>query len=322
MDKTNNKLLVSILMPTYNHEKFIAQAIESAFSQKTEYSWELLINDDCSTDKTLEIARKYQEKNPDKIKIFTHEKNQGLIKSYKCLLENASGKYFAILESDDIWSDPSKLQKQVSFLESHDDYGLCCSDYYTIDENGEKTGEVVKDFDAGLNGEWYDALMNFASIGALTLVIRKSVYDKYCNIDDYIERNFQTFDRATWLSVSKHSKCFFIHEKLASYRVMNSSISNSGKFQKALSFANSIMDIHEYIIQKEGLGNTTRAKFDEEKQIWFINLSINHRNYEEFKKHAKMLKGKSAKCKIIHNFPRFAWIFYELKHPVPRHLKK
>lgn len=322
MDKINNKALVSILMPTYNHEKFIAQAIESAFSQETDYSWELLINDDCSTDKTLEIARKYQENNPDKIKIFTHEKNQGLLKSYKCLLENSDGKYFAVLESDDIWSDSSKLQKQISFLESHDDYGLCCSDYYTIDENGKKTGEVVKDFDKGLNGEWYDALMDFSSIGALTLVIRKSVYDKYCDIDDYIEKKFQTFDRATWLSVSKHSKCFFIHEKLASYRVMNSSISNSGKFQKALSFANSIMDIHEYIIQKEGLGKTSREEFDEKKQLWFINLSINHRNYKEFKKHAKMLEGKSAKCKIIHNFPCFAWIFYELKHPIPRHLKK
>lgn len=320
--ENNSKPLVSILMPTYNHEKFIAKSIESALSQKTDYSWELLINDDCSTDGTLEIARSYQKKYPEKIKVFAHEKNQGLLKSYKFLLGNAAGKYFAVLESDDIWSDSSKLQKQVSFLESHDDYGLCCSDYYTIDENGNKTGEVVKDFDKGLNGEWFDALMNFASIGALTLVIRKSVYDKYCNIDDYIERNFQTFDRATWLSVSKHSKCFFIHEKLASYRVMSSSISNSGKFQKALSFADSIMEIHEYIIQKEGLGSTTRAKFDEEKQIWYINLSINHRNFAEFKKHAKLLKGVSLKSKMIHHFPRLFWIFYEFKHPVPKHLKK
>lgn len=316
------KPLVSILMPTYKHEKYIAKSIESALSQETEYSWELLINDDCSPDGTLKIAKEYEAKYPDKIKVFPQEKNQGLLKSYKFLLSQAQGKYFAVLESDDLWSDPSKLQKQVKFLEDHDDYGLCCADHYTINEEGEITGEVIKDFDKNLNGNWYDSLMGFSSIGALTLVIRKDLFDKYCNIDDYIERRFQTFDRATWLSIAKHSKCHFIHEKLASYRVMGSSISNSKTFEKALSFADSIMDIHEYIIQKEGLGNISRKEFDEKKHIWYINLSVTHRNYQEFKKHAVKLNDKSLKHLIMKHFPKLWWIQYTLRNPAPKHLAK
>ena len=93
--------LISILMPTYNHEKYIAQAIESALMQKTDFKWELLIHDDCSTDSTLSIARLYSEKHPDKIKLFTETKNQGLMKSYKKLIETSKGKYLAVLESDD-----------------------------------------------------------------------------------------------------------------------------------------------------------------------------------------------------------------------------
>ncbi len=313
---------VSILMPTYNHEKYIRLAIESALSQKTEYDWELLINDDCSTDSTLSIAREYAEKYPQKIRLFTHEKNQGLLKSYKFLLEQSCGKYIAILESDDIWSDEEKLQKQVSFMEHHDDYGLICSDYITIDENGNRIGEVIKDFDIGKNGEWYDSLMSFASIGAVTIIFRKSVFDRYCTIDDYIERKFQTFDRATWLSIAYASKCFFMHEKLASYRVMSSSISNSGKFEKALSFASSIMDIHEYVISKYGLGSISREDFDEMKKIWFINLSITHRNYETFKEYASTLKAKGLKKALMRYLPKLWWMQYTLRHPAPKHLAK
>ncbi len=313
---------VSILMPTYNHEKYISLAIESALNQKTEYDWELLINDDCSTDSTLSIAREYAEKYPQKIRLFTHEKNQGLLKSYKFLLEQSCGKYIAILESDDIWSDEEKLQKQVSFMEHHDDYGLICSDYITIDENGNKIGEVIKDFDIGKNGEWYDSLMSFASIGAVTIIFRKSVFDRYCTIDDYIERKFQTFDRATWLSIAYASKCFFMHEKLASYRVMSSSISNSGKFEKALSFASSIMDIHEYVISKYGLGSISREDFDEMKKIWFINLSITHRNYETFKEYASTLKAKGLKKALMRYLPKLWWMQYTLRHPAPKHLAK
>lgn len=315
------KPLVSILMPTYNHEKYIAKAIESALAQKTDYSYELLINDDVSTDSTRKIAEEYASKYPEKIKLFTHEKNQGLLKSYKFLLEQAQGKYIAILESDDLWTCEEKLEKQLSFLESHDDYGLCCSDYYTIDENGNRIGEVVKDFDLNLNDQWYPALMNFASIGALTIIFRRSVFDKWCNVDDYIERKFQTFDRSVWLSIAKHSKCHFIHEKLASYRVISSSISNSGSFAKAWSFAQSVMDIHEYIISKYGLEGCTRREFDQKKNIWFINLCITHRNYEEFRKLAKKLYCDSINHFVMKNFPRLWWMQYTLRCPKPKHLK-
>ena len=132
----NKNPIVTILMPAYNHEKYISQAIESVLAQKTNYPYELLIHDDGSTDSTLAIAQNYATKFSDKIKIFTEEENQGLLKSYKRLIEQSNGKYLAILESDDYWLDENKLQIQIDFLESNSDYGIVAGDIISIDENG------------------------------------------------------------------------------------------------------------------------------------------------------------------------------------------
>lgn len=132
----NKNPIVTILMPAYNHERYISQAIESVLAQKTNYPYELLIHDDGSTDSTLAIAQNYTTKHPDKIKIFTEEENQGLLKSYKRLIEQSNGKYLAILESDDYWLDENKLQIQIDFLESNSDYGIVAGDIISIDENG------------------------------------------------------------------------------------------------------------------------------------------------------------------------------------------
>ena len=115
---------VSVLMPTYNHEKTISQAIESFLMQECSFDTELCIGDDTSTDNTLNVARSYAEKYPSKIKLLAKPKNEGLMANYKSLLEIASGEYVAVLESDDYWVDPKKLEKQVTFLDAHKEYGL------------------------------------------------------------------------------------------------------------------------------------------------------------------------------------------------------
>jgi glycosyltransferase involved in cell wall biosynthesis len=107
---------VSVLMPTYNHETYIAQAIDSFLAQQCNFEMELLIGDDASTDNTLNIAKKYAQNFPEKIKLIQHKENQGLLKNYKSLISIAKGEYFAILESDDYWSDNLKLQQQIDLF--------------------------------------------------------------------------------------------------------------------------------------------------------------------------------------------------------------
>ncbi|RZA02796.1 MAG: glycosyltransferase [Sphingobacteriaceae bacterium] len=126
-----NPPLVSIYMITYNHEPYLAQAIESAMMQKTNFDYELVIGEDCSTDKTRDICLKYKQAYPDKIKLLLHPKNIGAINNTIETFKACDGKYVAFLEGDDYWTDSNKLQKQIDFLEQNPDYVICA---HAVDE--------------------------------------------------------------------------------------------------------------------------------------------------------------------------------------------
>jgi len=114
--------IASICCITYNHEKYIAQALDSILTQEGKYSYEILIGEDCSTDKTRELLMNYQEKFPHIIKLMLHDDNIGMMKNFIGTLQSCSGKYIAILEGDDYWTDSYKLQKQIHFLENNPEY--------------------------------------------------------------------------------------------------------------------------------------------------------------------------------------------------------
>jgi glycosyltransferase involved in cell wall biosynthesis len=116
---------VSVCLITYKHEKYIAQALDSILMQKVDFTWEIIIADDCSPDITQDIILKYYEKYPDLIKLFFQKENVGPGKNFVNLLSSANGKYIAYLEGDDYWTDPLKLQTQFDFMESNPDFSLC-----------------------------------------------------------------------------------------------------------------------------------------------------------------------------------------------------
>jgi len=121
-------LLVSIVCTAYNHEKYIADAIESFLMQETEFAYEILIHDDASTDRTPDIIREYAIKHPDLIKPIYQIENKyskGIKISSTYIYPNAQGKYIAKCEGDDYWTDKSKLQLQVEYMESHPECALC-----------------------------------------------------------------------------------------------------------------------------------------------------------------------------------------------------
>lgn len=139
MNLQNDEILVSVCCITYNHDKYIAQAIEGFLMQKTTFKYEIIIGEDCSTDKTRLILNEYQSKNPNKIRVITRDGNVGALRNFSNVLENAKGKYIAFCDGDDYWIDPLKLQKQVDFLENNPDYVICCHYSKVINDLGDVT---------------------------------------------------------------------------------------------------------------------------------------------------------------------------------------
>ena len=129
--------LVTVILPTHNHAPFIAEAIESVLMQRTDFPFDILLHDDASSDGTADICRDYAARYPDKITLIAQTENRyqhdRRIQSH-ILIPRVTAKYTAILDGDDYWIDPLRLQKQVSYLEAHPDCTLCigAADYVDV----------------------------------------------------------------------------------------------------------------------------------------------------------------------------------------------
>lgn len=129
--------MVSVIVLTYNHEKYIKQALDSILRQKVNFDYEILIGDDASTDNTVKVLKEYKSKYSKIIKLFLNEVNLGATRNAYNLLVNAKGKYLATCEGDDYWTDDNKLQIQVEFLEKNKEL-VGCSHYFTVVDEDNK----------------------------------------------------------------------------------------------------------------------------------------------------------------------------------------
>jgi glycosyltransferase involved in cell wall biosynthesis len=116
---------VSVLMITYNHEKYIEQAVRSVMMQETDFEYELVIGVDCSSDRTRDIVVALQKEFPDKIRLILHSKNVGMIPNFVSVYDACQGEYNALCEGDDYWTSPYKLQRQVDYMEAHPECRIC-----------------------------------------------------------------------------------------------------------------------------------------------------------------------------------------------------
>lgn len=204
---------VSVCMVTYNHEKFIKQSLESVLMQKTNFSFELVIGEDCSTDKTKEIVIKYQKKYPNKITVLMNKKNLGAGLNFIQTLKVCKGEYIALLEGDDYWTDPNKLQRQVDFLENNTDFVICFHNARTLNQ---KTGDSSKLFFYGKQKKVWelDDLLRNNFIPTLTCVFKNHLFNKF---PDWYYHAFPG-DWPLHIINAQYGKIGYIDEVMATYR--------------------------------------------------------------------------------------------------------
>jgi glycosyltransferase involved in cell wall biosynthesis len=218
--------LLSVWLLTYNHKDFIDQAINSVLVQQTNFSYEIVIGDDCSTDGTTEIIRNYQSQYPNKIRLLLAKRNlwqplpgiQGV--TSVALYQTCRGKYIALCEGDDYWTDPLKLQKQIDFLENNPDFAICFHKV-KIEEEGQ-----FKDYITGVNYPTISSIVDLAKsnyIPTPSCVFRN-------NIPNILGANFSESplgDYYIHMMNAQYGNIFYIDEVMAIYRVHNTSTFSS-----------------------------------------------------------------------------------------------
>ena len=247
--------LVSVVCPTYNHEKYIRQALEGFAMQQCNFPVEVIVHDDASTDNTAVVIQEYAAGHPF-IRAILQTENQrskGIRIIGNLIRREAKGKYIALCDGDDYWTDPLKLQKQVDFLEANPDYGLVYTKakYYNQKQN-KFTGYI---------GSYCDSFENLLLrnvVPTLTVVLRRNLYLEYFNEIKPHKQKWSFGDLPAWLWFANNSKIRYQNYVTSVYRALPESLSHSDDSEKLERFSRSHMSIIEYFIERYGgeKGNT------------------------------------------------------------------
>ncbi len=231
-----NNPLVSISCITYNHAPFIRQCLDGFLMQQCDFEYEILIHDDASTDGTSDIIREYQKKYPEIIKPIIQTENQwsqgvrGI--NIKFNFSRAKGKYIALCEGDDYWTDPLKLQKQVEFLEENEEYSFCAHTYNIVREQDilkQKDGEERKvnylKENSTITLEQY---IKTKSIKTLTVLYRSIYYNDVAFINNsYNKLKTISGDWLLFYKLLVLGNCYVFPEEMGTYRISPQGVSQN-----------------------------------------------------------------------------------------------
>lgn len=249
MSKNSEQLVLTIRCLTYNHEPYIRQCLEGFVMQKTNFRFEAIIHDDASTDGTAAIIKEYADKYPNIIRPVLEIENQyskhdGSLG--RIIQQHMHGKYIAMCEGDDYWTDPFKLQKQVDYLESHPDYGMC----YTRVEYFSQAKNMLLYIWGKKSKSGIELLKKGNVIPTLSVVFRKDLYEQYLQDVQPELHNWKMGDYPIWIWFSFKSRIKFLSDVTGVYRVLESSASHSKDICKVIDFAKSGLTIRLYFAEK------------------------------------------------------------------------
>ena len=205
---------LSILIITYNHEKYIAQALESVLSQQVDFDYEIVIGEDCSTDSTRAIVLRYQQCHPGKIRTVLPTINLGVVRNFVQTYHACTGEYVALLEGDDFWTSQTKLQNQVTFLDANPEYVGCFHDVAVVDSSSSPIANPFFSHPPREIQNLKDVTAKFC-IPTCSTVFRRKI------VTSFPEWFFEMpmCDWPLHVLLAEHGSLRYIPEKLASYRI-------------------------------------------------------------------------------------------------------
>ena len=246
VNKVVDNPVVSICVMTYQHVNFIKECLDGILMQETNFDFEVLLGEDASTDGTREICIEYAEKYPNKIKLFLHRRENNISIggsptgrfNFFYNLFSANGKYIALCEGDDYWTDPKKLQKQMDFLEENIEYGLIHGDCHFYYQGRKKwkynaNKNILNILNIENKSQLFNELINWKyKIRTATVLFKKSLL----NLNLLLERNFLMADTPMWLDFSQKTKFKYFNDVYSVYRISDGTVSNPKSIKSQLKF--------------------------------------------------------------------------------------
>lgn len=316
--KTNVQPLVSICVQTYQHENYIADCLDGILMQKTNFPFEIILGEDDSQDNTRQICIEYADKYPERIRLYLRDRKLTQLKDQHGKLirrlngiftrKSAGGKYIAMCEGDDYWTDPLKLQKQVDFLEANESYSLCVSGYLKYNVYTNEAESIITIPPNVVKGaEGYTFTLEHTKENWLT----KTLTALFRNDKEILEKTYNYKygrDINLYYHMLKSGKGFYFTTEMGTYRIHKGGI-NSMKQGK-------VNTVAAYNVYRE-LYNVNKDEWTRSKSLKSTLHYFNFNLYEgsgenSFKENANLY---FQAIKLVRNFTDIKLLFTNLLSP-------
>lgn len=301
--------MLSVIICTYNRVNLLKEALASVLGQKTNFQYEVIVGDDCSSDDTRSFLHKYHEADPGKVVLSLMQENSGIGANWATALKKAQGRYIAFLDDDDYWTDKQRMQHMVDFLETHPECNLLYTNGYTFNESTGKRKLIVypelnyPDIHEMWRGKQPCIQLNM-------MMVRKNLIDECINLDDYIKYRFPIQDWNTNILLLRKAHCVFLDMPTCELRLTEDSLSRPKAYEQVQKKYERESKMCKYLAEQ--FPDDPLISWDETECNQYINhilatVAFKRGDYHAAKYYTKLSGGHSLRDKCTQT-----WITFQI----------
>ena len=306
------RILISIIIPSYNRADTVGFTIDSIINQKVDADIEIVIGDDCSTDNAREVLTQYKEKYPEIIRLFFWEKNLGLGANWASCVKECRGKYICNCDNDDYWHNPNKLQLQLDYMESNPQSNVLITNHRKHNrDTGEITEHIAK-IDRTIPIQ--KAMWGGSDFCNATIMYRADFMKKYLDLDEFINRRLSLQDWPAWVILAAYTDFDILPVSTATFGVETVSITRPDTYERLECRYKGDAIVYEYLC--ELFPNV----FPFSMEIWnsnvnfaLMSMAFRKSDFRAAKKYGAITHNNSFKVKCSQNIILFKLYCFGVK---------
>jgi len=301
-------IVLSVHLITYNNEKHIEETLVSILNQKVDFTFEIVVGDDCSTDRTLDIIKKYADAHPNLFKVSKNEKQLGILKNFKNTLDRCQGRFVFDIAGDDLLNKEDALQKMVAVLQNNSNLGFVDCGYDRLDDNNNSiTLFKNKNVIIATEKEYKKQLL----LGKITPIghcYNKAHLYKYVDFDTYLKMNLTIEDYPILVDMVMNSNFSTIKESLHVYRIHDGSHSHQYDFEGHLFQKQQMKQLFDYFTNKYRFSKQLKDEYSGNHYKELLFLAGYFKNKTLGKETFPKINQKSLKDFIHYYASQYSWI--------------
>jgi len=257
--KSKNKILISVIIPSYNRANTVGETIDSILAQKVDADIEIVIGDDCSTDNAREVLEQYRQKHPDIIRLFLREQNIGLGANWAQCVKDCRGEFICNCDNDDYWHNPNKLQLQLDYMRAHPECNILITNHRT---HNRSTGEI-KECKAEIDHtDIQQCMWGGGHFCNATIMYRADFMKAHLDLDEFIRRRLSLQDWPTWVILTAYTDIDVLPESTATFGIETVSITRPDSVERLAKRYEGDKEVCRY------LGELFPEKFPFTDEMW------------------------------------------------------